>query len=854
MSEPPAILVEQIVRRRCVLFLGPDASESAGGYRGLPTSWQLADELAERCGYRGGYRPLPQVAQVCEHARGRHDLVDFLRQRLDVPAYRPLPLHEVIARIPFSAIVDAGWDRLLQTALDAQGVPYQLIQSALDIPYALSTPSLVLYKPYGTLDRPESLVITEDDQLNVFYQLQGLKRRLADLLASYSLLMLGYAPDYDSVFVRIYHEIRQEQGPHRPPALVVESLSRTEDAQQWEARGISPVVAEPATFLADLARTVAQAEGRDLTLPALTEISAAPQVEPTDLAEQAGTLNRVLETVGVAALVEQSDVPLLSAAQVRDLEAMRAAYERLSASLAPAPGSEQMWLRQGNLEYTRQNYDEAQRYYELALAAHPDLAEAYHNLHYLYLARGQLDAALDAYRRAVALSPDLALLPARYTIDAVLGRGGAGVVYRAQDGVSGKTVAIKLLDRAFMRTVRLVARYRREAEILQRLQHPGIVGYLDYQQYQGRQFIVMEYLGEETLARRLARSGRLPLDEAFALFEQACQAISYAHSQHIIHRDIKPANIFLVGGQVKLIDFGLAADLEAGQPSTTGLATGTVDYMAPEQIAGGRVDERTDIYALGTVFYEMLAGRHPAQGAYRPASALVPGITDALDIVLDKARERQPADRYPDVAAFLGELGRVIPLQPASRRAPAGKRALAAVINGLSTAVGRYWWAILLVIAALGLGLPAILPPGAGRASARVAGLFLWDALLMVAITDWFTTWQARRSGYASLANYGPLLGLIFGAGIGAIAQFAFIAPGSFDFAGRMDGGDYTVNLLTHTLMAVAIGGFSLLALATGLRVSQRLRLRPSLRLVLSTGAAALVLVVAWLMLYSLTH
>ena len=442
-----------------------------------------------------------------------------------------------------------------------------------------------------------------------------------------------------------------------------------------------------------------------------------------------------------------------------------------------------MWLRQGNLEYPRQNYDEAQRYYELALAAHPDLAEAYHNLHYLYLALGKLDAALAAYRRAVALNPELALLPARYTIDAVLGRGGAGVVYRAQDGVTGQAVAIKLFDRAFTRTDRLVTRYRREAEILQRLQHPHIVSYLDYQQYQGRQFIVMEYLGEETLARVLAR-GRLPLDEAFAIFEQACEAISYAHSQHIIHRDIKPANIFLAGGHVKMIDFGLAVDLEAGQPSTVGLSTGTVDYMAPEQIAGRPVDERTDIYALGTLFYEMITGRHPAQGAYRPPSALTPGINDALDIVLDKAREREPADRYPDVTAFRGELARVVALQAASRRAPAVQRVLAVTLYGLSTAMNKYWWVIILAIGGLGLALPIILPSGIGRVVSRITSLLLWDVFLVTVVTDWFITWQARRSGYASLATYGPLLGLFLGAVVGFIAQFVFAGRSNVNFAG----------------------------------------------------------------------
>lgn len=853
MREVPGFLVEQILRRRCVLFLGPDASESAGGYRGLPTSWQLAGELADRCCYHGSYRPLPQVAQMCQHTRGRYDLVAFLRERLDAATCQPLPIHELIARIPFSVIVDGGWDRLLQAALDAQGVPHQLIQSVLDIPYALATPALVLYKPYGSVDRPESLVITEDDQLNAFYQLQGLKRRLADLLASYSLLMIGYAPDYDSVFVRIYHEIRQEQGPHRPPALVVESLGRAEDARQWEARGITPLVAEPVEFLADLARAVAQAEGRELVLAPLGALSAAPKIEPADVIQQAETLNRVLETVGVATLVEQSDVPLLSADQVRDLEAMRAAYERLSASLGPAPGSAQMWLRQGNLEYVRQNYEAAERYYRMALAAQPDLPEAYHNLHYLYLAAGELDVALDAYHRAVELRPDLALLPSRYAIDAVLGRGGAGVVYRAQDHDPGKMVAVKLLDRAYMRTERIVARYRREAEILQRLQHPHIVGYLDYQQYQGRQFIVMEYLGEETLARLLARRGRLPLDRAFEIFEQVGEALSFAHSQHIIHRDIKPDNIFLVGDQVKLIDFGLAADLEAGQPSCVGLATGTVSYMAPEQLAGAVVDERTDIYALATVFYEMITGRHPGQGAYRPPSALVPGVNDALDIVLDKARAREPANRYPNVVAFRGELARVVPLQPASRRASAVPRGLAIATQVISTITGNYWWAVLLLIAALGLALPSLLPAGAGRTAVRVVGLLLWDALLLILVTDWFITWQARRSGYASLTTYSTLLGLLLGAATWYLAHFAFSLKDSFDFAGAMEWGDYAINILSHTLVAVVAGGFSLLALALGLRLGQRWRLPGPLRLLIGFGIAAAVLLTAGALLSILT-
>jgi hypothetical protein len=103
-----------IAERRCALFVGPDLGESAGGFRGLPTSWQLADELAAECAYRGRFLPLPQIAQVYAHKNGLGSLRAFLERRLGAPEYRPLPIHEVIARIPFSIIVSGGWDILLE--------------------------------------------------------------------------------------------------------------------------------------------------------------------------------------------------------------------------------------------------------------------------------------------------------------------------------------------------------------------------------------------------------------------------------------------------------------------------------------------------------------------------------------------------------------------------------------------------------------------------------------------------------------------------------------------------------------------------------------------------------------------
>jgi tetratricopeptide (TPR) repeat protein len=839
----PATLVDQIAQRRCALFLGPDASETAGGYRGLPTSWQLADELAAQINYRRQYRPLPQIAQLYEHARGRNDLLTFLRNRLDDSHLEPLPLHELIVRIPFAAIVDASWDRLLERALRKHDLPYQVIQSVHDLPYALPSNQTLLYKPYGSLDRPETLVITEDDQLNVFYQLQGLKRRLVDLLASHTLLMVGYAPDYDSVFVRIYHEIRQEQGAHRPPALVVESVSRPEDALQWDARGITPVVAEPAPFLHELASTLALRGATLLDLPPVEALSDAPAVTEADLREQTSAVRRVLETAGIAELVEQSDVPLLSAAQVRDLEAMRAAYERLAASLAPTPSSADIWLRQGNLEYTRENFDKAQHYYDMALAAQPQLGEAYHNLHYLYLAQGRLSEAFQAYRRAVELKPELALLPERYEVDAILGRGGMGVVYRALDHETGQTVAIKVLDRAHVGTERVVARFRREAEILSRLKHPNIVSLLAFEQYQGHYYLVMEYAGEETLARRLERSGRLDLDEAGEILGQACRAVSFAHGQHIIHRDIKPANLFIINGRVKLIDFGLAADLQAGQPSSIGLATGTVAYMSPEQVAGGTVDERTDVYALGTLFHEMLTGQNPAQGAYRPPSALLPGLNYTLDVVIQRARERTPEARYPSADEFCGELARVIPAQAASRRSRPGVRALARLQNAITRIVPGEWPLIVVAVVVAGLLLPLTLPAGAGRAALRVTGLLIWDAFALVFLAEWFASWLAQRTGYASLAAYAPVMALTLGVIIGLLNTFLFTDLEAFALRDRIAFSDYFVLMLAHTVAIVVVGNLSFLALASGGRMGARLRFGAGLRFGPSAGYLLVLLV-----------
>lgn len=839
MNQLPPPLVELLAQRRCLLFLGPDAAESANGYRGLPTSHQLAWQLAEQSNYRGRYRPLPQMAQLFERSHGRSELHRFLGRALKTDQIAPLPIHEVAARLPFAAVVDAGWDDLLERALRGQGVAHEVITGSAQLPYAAAGEKLLVYKPFGSLQWPDTLLVTEDDQLNLFRDQPGLQRRLTDLVASHGLLMVGYAPDYDSVFVRIYHAIRQEQAGNLPPAYVVSGLDRPEDAAQWQSRGLQAISAEPVAFLYALA----QSQRLHSSLPPLDALSQAPRLTDADLTAQSRAVVEVMETLGITDLVEQTDVPLLSPQQVRDMEAMMAAYGRLSENTSQVGDSAQVWLRQGNIDYARQNYAQAEASYRKALAAQPQLASAYHNLHYVHLAQNRLDDAFAAYQQAVALQPELAILPPFYAIDLVLGRGGVGVVYRATDERSGRTVAVKVLDRAFMRTESVIRRFEREADLLRRLAHPHIVTALEFAQYQGRHYLVTEYLGEQTLEALLAQTGPLPIDRAFALFEQMCQPLSFAHSHQIIHRDIKPANIFVLPGsgggeQVKLIDFGLAQDLSAGQPSLLGQISGTVAYMAPEQSAGQAVDARTDLFALATVFYEMITGRFPGQAAYQTPGELQPGLNDTLEIVLSKARSHAPADRYPDVESFRAELARVIPLQPASRAAPGWLRGLGQAQQVLSGAADRYRliWIGLVLVAGL-----TPWPVGTAGALVKSLGFLAWDVLLLTTWAGWYTVRMGRRSGYGSLAAFGALYGALLGVGVGAVI-LAF--PVMFDWQRPLGVTELLIALLTHTLFCVLVGGFALAAMEGGVRLSLRLGVNP--RLGQWAGALAVLALYGW--------
>ena len=276
-----------------------------------------------------------------------------------------------------------------------------------------------------------------------------------------------------------------------------------------------------------------------------------------------------------------------------------------------------------------------------------------------------------------------AIIDGRYRIDRLLGTGGMGAVYEAEHTGIGKMVALKVLHPQFSRQADLVQRFRREALAASKVGHPNIIDVTDSGTTdQGDAYFVMERLDGTDLADVLRHETRLAIDRSIAIGAQICRALQAAHQAGIIHRDLKPENIFIVSrdGQpdfVKVLDFGIAKSEDVAQMSrrltTPGIAMGTPEYMAPEQAAGKPVDGRVDIYSVGAILYEMLAGEPPHSGtsvmdilakkATQPPEPLRdrnPSVPEPVERVIMSALERDPAARPQSMSALEYELNKCL--------------------------------------------------------------------------------------------------------------------------------------------------------------------------------------------------
>ena len=257
----------------------------------------------------------------------------------------------------------------------------------------------------------------------------------------------------------------------------------------------------------------------------------------------------------------------------------------------------------------------------------------------------------------------------RYELIEKIGRGGMGVVYRGKDTVIGRAVAVKMLISDIDVSDETRQRFFREARSAGQLTHRNIITIYDFGEEGGRAYIVMELLTGESLTNLLSRGVKLPLEQQVEIMMRVSEGLAFAHSRGIIHRDVKPANLFVTtDGQVKILDFGVAR-IASSKLTRSGLLVGTPDYMSPEQVMGMVVDQRSDVFSAGAVFYQLLTGRKPF-GAKRLPDVLnkvrleqPEAVTEAeapadLTAIVMKALEKDPAQRYQRTVEMLANLTR----------------------------------------------------------------------------------------------------------------------------------------------------------------------------------------------------
>ncbi|MBA2476030.1 MAG: serine/threonine protein kinase [Actinobacteria bacterium] len=262
------------------------------------------------------------------------------------------------------------------------------------------------------------------------------------------------------------------------------------------------------------------------------------------------------------------------------------------------------------------------------------------------------------------------VIAGRYELEELVGTGGMSRVYRAHDRLLERDVALKILHDQHGSDEETVERFRREARAVAQLSHPNIVTVIDRGEEGGRQFIVFEYVPGEDLKTLVQRGGPLPVRRGLQLVLQIARALAFAHGHGLVHRDVKPQNVIVTeGGTAKVTDFGIARSRAVESMTQTGTLMGTSAYVSPEQATGSPVDERTDVYSLGVVLYELLTGELPFEGdsflavamrhVAEPAPSVLerrPQVPARVATLVEQCLEKEPGKRFSSMDELIAGL------------------------------------------------------------------------------------------------------------------------------------------------------------------------------------------------------
>ncbi|MGH2940177.1 MAG: protein kinase domain-containing protein [Solirubrobacterales bacterium] len=309
------------------------------------------------------------------------------------------------------------------------------------------------------------------------------------------------------------------------------------------------------------------------------------------------------------------------------------------------------------------------------------------------------------------------VLSGRYRLEAKLGSGGMSTVYLARDTTLDRPVAVKVMHREMSEQADQLERFRQEARAVAKISHPNVVAVIDAGEDGGYPYIVFEYVEGETLKARINRVGALDVQESLAYAIEIARGLTVAHARKMVHRDIKPQNVLIdAEGRAKLTDFGISRQLEKDGLTATGRVLGTTDYVAPEQAMGHGADQRSDLYSLGVVLFEMLTGHVPFSADSQVGVAMKhvneelpdvqadrPELSAATALVVERATAKDPTKRYADVGEMIDDLSTALEVEAARAGSTTGEAtsvldALPPAQRKLSRRATWSWVAILAAI------------------------------------------------------------------------------------------------------------------------------------------------------------